>query len=219
MHQEDKKYRQLFECALCVGSNPTSDKNFFIFELFKEASDLRIHFLKVHQDKCRSCVSCDKIFVEKEALKNHISTIHERIKDYKCDTCSKTFNISKSLKQHIHTVHEGHRDYKCEPCGKSFSTTNSLKKHILAVYEGRNDQKCTICGKIFSRKGYLKIHSLSHVNDEEKRDFSSIREGCDLCEKSFLNLKKHIRLFHETPKEFSCDACDKSFTSSRHFRR
>ena len=237
----DEKHRQqIYQCALCGN-----------YELFTLASDLRIHFLKFHKDKCVFCVTCGKFFVEKEALKAHISSIHERNhkcdtcgksfsqagylkfhiktihegqKDYECGYCGKTFSESKRLDKHIHTVHKGQKDYKCEPCGKSFSTKNALKYHVGgAIHEKIKDQKCIICGKIFFRKGYLKIHSLSHDEHKDlKKDSSSTiisRQGCDLCEKSFLNLKKHIRLFHETPKEYLCDACKKSFTSSRHFRR
>ena len=53
----EKHRQQIYECALCS------------YELFAGASDLRIHFLKVHEDRCGSCVLCGKIFVEKEALK------------------------------------------------------------------------------------------------------------------------------------------------------
>ena len=104
------------------------------------------------------CQICGKYFKGPNYLKRHISTVHERKKDFKCDICDKGFTEKKSLKQHISTQHEGKRPFKCELCKKSFTVKRTLMEHVSVIHEGKRPFKCHKCSKAFVSKQKMKFH-------------------------------------------------------------
>ena len=120
---------------------------------------------KVGQYNCRLC---EKTFVNKGYVKQHIADVNEKLKPYKCPLCEKTFTRENTVKIHISTVHEKLKPCKCHLCEKSFSTKRSVKIHITAVHEKLKPFNCDLCGKKFSYKGQVKIH-IADVHDKLKK--------------------------------------------------
>ena len=83
-------------------------------------------------------------FAQKQKLKRHISTVHQK---KKCITCDAIF-----------TVHEGIKPFKCTTCGNSFAQKQTLKRHLSAVHQKK---KCITCNAIFTRKIHLNTHIAS----------------------------------------------------------
>ena len=54
--------------------------------------------------------------ITKDKLKEHISSVHEKSKDFQCDFCDKSFSQKSHKKTHIASVHEEKRPIKCEFC-------------------------------------------------------------------------------------------------------
>ena len=52
---------------------------------FKWNSDLRTHFLKVHQGVKFSCDICGKEFMNQKCQKRHVLTVHAGIKENKLE--------------------------------------------------------------------------------------------------------------------------------------
>ena len=127
----------------------------------------------------------------------------------KCDICEKDFNTIKKLKEHFKMVHNYHSDQiECNICTKVFAQKCKLNVHIKNTHQGSS--KCHLCHKslqICNLKIHLKevhvgvqdyIHefcrkSFSHANSSCKihQDLGTKSKFCELCGKSFLNMKSY----------------------------
>ena len=113
--------------------------------------------------KMEICVFCEKRFLSKETLKQHILTDHKP-KSYKCenDECDKMFKTKIRMLDHMDAVHMKRKftsKYrrktivmrKCpfDVCGKVETTKVSLYSHILSNHRGADQNlsfKCKFCG-------------------------------------------------------------------------
>ena len=85
------------------------------------------------------CPLCEKTFHKVEAMKSHIQSIHEKIKNFQCDQCDfKTYNKS-NLYGHVKRVHEG-RSYK-EQCPHCPKIVVNLEYHIETYHQGHIGHK------------------------------------------------------------------------------
>ena len=120
---------------------------------------LKQHIKSVHEKvKDFQCPKCGMAFSEKRSLKNHDSTAHSEIRNFKCDQCEKTYKLSQHLKDHIKVVHEGRKDYVCPTCGKAFGTSKHLKRHCDTVHEKIKRWECDYCTNAFGQSHELKKH-------------------------------------------------------------
>jgi hypothetical protein len=71
---------------------------------------------------------CCKMLSNPYALKRHMKTVHEGLRDFQCDVCSKGFSSRDSLNRHM-TSHSTLRDFPCTLCEKAFKTKDGLNAH------------------------------------------------------------------------------------------
>ena len=58
---------------------------------------------------------------QKQALKKHISEIHEEgKKPFKCDICDQSFSQKGNLSKHTASVHDSNKLFKCDICDQIF---------------------------------------------------------------------------------------------------
>merc|ERR1712020_746861 len=87
------------------------------------------------------------------ALKYHITHVHEGVKGVICNICGKSISSEYNLKVHLKNFHEnGDEKVDCKICGELFRP-KSLQLHIETVHEKKKDHLCKLCGKTFSRNG------------------------------------------------------------------
>ena len=113
---------------------------------------LNTHVKQVHEDSAKKhmCDKCDKSFFQLSKLKNHISSVHEKIKPYQCDQCPSAFAEKANLRNHISVVHEKNKPFVCDLCGKSFGAAHVLKDHSCKLLPQNNiPTPCLICHKIY----------------------------------------------------------------------
>ena len=154
-----------------------------------------------------SCEKCSKTFKRKEHLKDHLKTVHEKVRDYQCDQCGMKFTHEHSMRQHVKTVHQKIKEHKCDSCDKTFALKNALILHKKRHHDFGEMVNCEHCNKKFPTTYILKNH------------IKSIHEGirpfeCKECGKSFYrlsNYKDHFKTVHQGIKEFKCSHCDKEF--------
>ncbi|CAG4983908.1 unnamed protein product [Colias eurytheme] len=183
------------------------------------------------------CELCDKRFIRHKTYENHKRT-HKSDTSVSCVSCNKTFQTKKALKMHQKNAHSqwSFNETKCRFCGKVFKSRNSLKQHEVKHGE-RKMYICDVCGKMSLSKSYLKVHLETHNENKErnygcdicdKKFFSKInlqnhihrahtgrQYTCQLCNITYKykdNLVKHL-LTHEGKKLYKCDYCNKSFST------
>ena len=163
----------------------------------------RMEHLKKHEDVIHKgikkwptavevkCEFCGKT-LHNTSIKQHIKSVHEKIKDFQCPKCGKAFSEKASLKDHD-KIHTGIRDFGCDQCGKTYRRSDRLKNHIRVVHEGRKDYVCSDCGKSFGDSNNLKRHSdIIHKGIK--------RFKCDYCTNAYgqsPELKKHLEVCHK----------------------
>ncbi|XP_055710216.1 gastrula zinc finger protein XlCGF57.1-like [Phlebotomus papatasi] len=151
------------------------------------------HHMIIHiQDKIWSCDSCPLKFKRRDNLKDHIKTVHQRVKDYQCTLCKKCFSAAKSLKYHL-MIHSGERPHGCSQCTKRFISITQLKTH-MKIHTGEND--CPHCKKTFGSTIGLKNHIMTHTGEKP--------HTCGECGKKFFqlsNLKNHMNVHLKSKKK------------------
>ncbi len=65
------------------------------------------------------CENCDKIYKTDDGLQEDITIKHSRIQSLQCDKCDKYFVNKYSLKQHLYRSHPS-KLHSCSFCGSSF---------------------------------------------------------------------------------------------------
>ena len=162
---------------------------------FSNMLEYKSHIKEVHPNPRVTtkvkCEICGKTYLQ-ATIKQHIKSVHEKIKDFQCPKCGKAFSEKASLKDHD-KIHTGIRDFGCDQCGKTYRRSDRLKNHIRVVHEGRKDYVCSDCGKSFGDTNNLKRH-----NDIIHKGIKRFK--CDYCTNAYgqsPELKKHLEVCHK----------------------
>ncbi|XP_050359476.1 zinc finger protein 26-like isoform X2 [Nymphalis io] len=78
--------------------------------------------------KVLTCEFCGNCYTWKPYFLAHMKRRHGAEKKHQCKHCDKTFLMKYELKNHM-VRHTGERNYLCGLCGESFTRMISLKKH------------------------------------------------------------------------------------------
>ncbi|XP_072764485.1 uncharacterized protein [Anoplolepis gracilipes] len=101
------------------------------------------------------CVTCPKIFVDKELYEQH-RNIHdpECWDKFKCTICNRPFRDKFRLRDHILTVHENNKPHQCDICGRRFLYLHNMTMH-RTIHFGH---KCSYCDTVLKKKEDLIKH-------------------------------------------------------------
>ncbi|XP_055917670.1 transcription factor grauzone isoform X2 [Eupeodes corollae] len=208
-------------------------------KLFKRV--LLVDHINKHLDpEYFKCQSCNKVFADKQCLKNHMLIIHQadEEKPFQCESCSKRFIKQYLLEQHqvIHVPLE-ERKFPCDFCPKVFPSENTLNTHRKNTHLQENGRMCHICAKVIRGRAMFEKHQLEHNGVKQPeiqcekcgswlKNKHSLQkhlrrhneEGkmytCNICGKVAPNqsaLRSHIRYVHASERTYACSVCDKSF--------
>ena len=84
--------------------------------------------------------------------------------DLYCDECDKTFLTKRTLRDHMDMHEKGFDIFKCVECSKTFSHSMSLRKHTW-LFHTKKECLCPDCGKTFKSPYQLKRHKRIHITD------------------------------------------------------
>ena len=88
-------------------------------------------------------------------------------KKYSCDQCGQSYSKISFLKDHIKTVHDKIRDLVCSECGAGFSTSTHLRNH-RKIHSDVLGYACPYCTKAFKQSSVLYRHKLSCPMNPDK---------------------------------------------------
>lgn len=86
----------------------------------------------VHTQK--PCSLCDKSFITKYLLDQHVRAVHEK-KRLTCDFCSETFAYRSGRTRHVQSQHDKWR-FVCTACGSTYTSRESAYSHIKSKHAG-----------------------------------------------------------------------------------
>ncbi|RBR24387.1 uncharacterized protein FIESC28_02877 [Fusarium coffeatum] len=140
-----------------------------------------------------SCSTCDRYFVNPQALKQHALSKHP---ETYCFRCERNFRHVQAKEQHIKA---SRNHWVCAFCYElDFITQKELKVHYKEEHN-----PCTECDTVFRYSDDLYEHELEEHNK------------CMHCGRTFgseSNLRNHLKT-HKS-KDIDCPGCEKMFISN-----
>ncbi|CAG0885421.1 unnamed protein product [Cyprideis torosa] len=119
---------------------------------FALASYLRIHIRDTHQQTKRyACSKCGYMCYYLSKFRLHMR-FHNKEKPYKCNVCERSFIHRYRLKNHVSVIHMGQKPFVCDLCNNSFTRPEYLKQHQekdhAIPYERKAKKQKAICEAI-----------------------------------------------------------------------
>nr|CAI5870413.1 unnamed protein product [Callosobruchus analis] len=131
-----------------------------------------------------------------------------------CSYCNKTFVHKKSLNDHIAKKHPvGSKIHECTKCTYKTTISSKLKEH-MAKHSGLGVfTKCTYCNKTFTGKALLNEHITKKHPDFVASLSCKIHEctNCTYKTTKSSRLKEHMAKHPELAAFFRCTYCNKTF--------
>lgn len=167
------------------------------------------HMLRAHSTNPRFiCDYCNKAFMVKHDLKDHIKTHmnRESRRKYPCASCSAILLSKSALKNHEHIFHSDIvEEHPCEVCHKVFASQMKLYQHRSTVHI-KGHFPCKSCSKVYTVKNALQKHVTKH---------HGVKEECNICGKMIapgMFMNRHKKSHSE---KFFCnfEGCAKEFQS------
>lgn len=177
---------------------------------------------EVHPKRVK-CHLCYKAFHVQVKLDCHLRTRHgilvkrerrEKEREIVCDYCFRVFENEDALNAH-RVYHRTVGYYGCIYCSRKFNTMALYKKHKahhLYQLNVDNPTKCEHCDETFVPFREF-IDHMREVHGDDKdwvvMPKESVDGVCNICNKEFNNLQRHLQL-HEENK---CKKCGEYFLS------
>ena len=179
---------------------------------FFNDSDVNMHTKAVHMLR-HKCNQCDKMYVNKYDLNNHILKQHQKRLELKeksplanlmaeCTDLMEEYNETEpAQEQPESTRHHNHAPqivslsskialFKCDKCDKSFIDKLCLENHILDKHKNE-PSPCNICDLVFGSKDELEKHQKSN-----HKSMSKAYHKCNKCKKGYTSndlLRLHVK--------------------------
>lgn len=155
------------------------------------------HLQTVHTDVMYSCLDCDKQFLIKSDLERHFACHFRRLV---CPSCKRSFLKAYAYNKHMRSHTEGR---SCKECKRSFHEIKTLNLHV------KKQNTCAICSKVFC--SLLEYYSNLH------RSVCAGATTCLICEEKFpASYKKHYLSKHldKQARALACEICGKLYSTS-----
>nr|CAI5867012.1 unnamed protein product [Callosobruchus analis] len=204
-------------------------------------SRLKEHIKVKHPDRDGNrCIYCNKTFVQKQTLDDHIVKTHPDFiasvnsKIYECIQCTYKTTISKDIREHLmskhHQIADNHIFIRCIYCNDTFVSKPSLDDHIVKRHPdfiasvSRKIHECTNCTFKTIRASRFK----EHIKAKHPDIGNHISNRCIHCNKTFKTKQKlddHIIKKHPdfiafvTSKVHECTECTYKTTDNSHLKQ
>ena len=149
------------------------------------------------------CDQCDATYLVRMSLSNH-----KRLKQFNCEKCVYVTSKKENLQQHVSSVHEKVKE-TCETCGKNFSDKSNLNKHMKKKHSEIVQEKRKASDTLETPTKRIKMDTDNDERDDGEGNEKINEFKCSICDKQFSelkNLNKHIKNVHEE-KSMKCNNC------------
>jgi len=243
---EPLNFRQMFLAAQSRDSKPTAGvRRQFACSwcgiMFRRLRDAQAHAGCHAGMKPFCCVECNRPFMTKSQLKDHIAAVHSNHRPFLCPLCRQPFAIIRALRRHMKKRH------------KCMFTTSVTSTQISQDVEQDIEEKITVESRLINESvGRGQEHSTEQTTtvtlpkkrckvDPALQSLSGLREGglrcrsqtklsgrgeqafeCDQCAKVFptkIGLGDHVAAMHSTVRRHACPHCERSFAVARELTR
>ena len=112
------------------------------------------------------CDECDKTYIKRWHLNNHIQRDHKHVRDHVCNICGKGFCSKGELDNHVRGIHAKIKDKICDKCEFKTSRIGDLKRHQRRILNcSQLGEKCLSCSLFFPTQKELKLHARAEHGD------------------------------------------------------
>nr|CAI5835594.1 unnamed protein product [Callosobruchus analis] len=164
--------------------------------------------------KIRECTKCSYKTTIAGYLKRHMVQHPDGIP---CMYCDKTFIHKRTLDEHIIKNHPSYissvtnKIHKCTKCNFKTVDKRTLRRHVCQ--NDTQDLTCIHCNAMFKQKLYLQEHVIQNHPESVMSVTSRIHE-CTMCNfKTMLDDKLHEHLLKHTETTAVCIHCNEPFKS------
>lgn len=169
-------------------------------------SKVKKHFKKFHPTEKGYLMCCDKKFIRRAHLLDHIEW-HDKSKIHRCEICDKDYKNKACLKSHNKNCHSSFsQECICSECGMSCRNEITLKFHMKThEVDSIRSYECFKCQKPFKNLQTLKNHFRSAHN----RGTAGRQIVCEICSKIIKAryFRSHIKIHQANREKFKCDVC------------
>jgi hypothetical protein len=171
-------------------------RRYFLTEADRDEHIASAHKIKVVVRAEVKCLYCNKTYIDKRVMQQHINKRHSAVKILcKFFGCGQYFYTQPEAEKHFEQQHqkiEENKKYRCLKCNYRSACKKSIKCHIFQIH-GEKNLHCPKCSKCFSSSFTLKNHV--------KRAHSPPKV-CPHCNNSYLIIRMHL-------KQEKCKKCQK----------
>ncbi|XP_011502056.1 PREDICTED: zinc finger protein 501-like [Ceratosolen solmsi marchali] len=103
-------------------------------KMFEKWAEMVKHKRLEHKSE-HACPKCNKVFLRKNALRNHCKIHAEDRPALPCpyEQCSRLYYFKRNLNCHIRSAHKGGK-FTCDVCQRHVSTKQKLRNHITTMH-------------------------------------------------------------------------------------
>ncbi|CAB3986420.1 Histone H4 transcription factor [Paramuricea clavata] len=184
------------------------DCTFTSTKRFKLKEHCRTHT----NERCFSCPNCGGLFSNKTKFTDHLRRQNTmESESYQCSHCLKYCASERILRDHMrHHIN----NVKCSLCDMTCPTQSALQHHINFRHSEEKPYSCDMCETSFKMPNDLRRHQQTH---SPIYSYTCEEEGCNYAAKALQSLRRHHKVWHESPVteqggRYECHICCVRYT-------
>ena len=186
--------------------------------------------------KKNQCPYCQKELANPSYIKQHVKSVHEKLKPFQCDQCFAKFAVQFSLHRHMAKVHQSKKSKGMEVCqnndiyfSQAVHNQNNGTKHksVLVnqinhseVFVNPTSQPQFLVQQVYKTVNLLML-PVTKLMRQIDRNVKNLLP-CHQCSMKFgtsYHLKAHVDSVHKKLRPYQCEQCITKFGQRGNLQR